>query len=581
MSEKVAMQLKRKGVRIAFLFFVLTLGLSVLPKTAQAMDCTVTAFQNLNLRDGTNWVNGNPMPGKGSLVTITSAKIVPAANGVPEYCDVVATMSPTITFEMSLPTTTWNHRLSMAGNGGKAGSITKGSATDTGAGSILGALKLGFAATSTDTGHSAAQYPGSTFAYVDYPTAGANPDWYKKMVDFAYLSVHETISVAKQMVKAYYGQSAKFTYWFGCSTGGRQGLMEAQRYPDDFDGISAGSAVNSYMKQQMSAPEDLGPQYVTGCDTKTQFCGGPSLPAANMAYLGGVVYSKCDGIDGVLDGLIDDPRKCHINTETDLAHCPQETYTPFTTQPNNCFTSAQRIAIKQIYAGGFTSKGKLVVPGPLPGSEGYVGGWNSWLASSRLRATADFAIVGDAFNYLMFDTPDPNYDLFTQWNWDTSPAQTVDRGMLFDATDTDLSHFARHGGKLMMYHGWADVISNPQVNSLTYYQDLTSEMPFSKSFVAFYMIPGMGHCGGGVSGSCNQIDWVTPLVNWVEKGIEPHALQGATADGTRTRPVCRYPAFERYKGHGDINAAANFTCVAEEHGRDDFRHGREDWDDHH
>jgi Tannase and feruloyl esterase len=561
--KDVAMQLRRKDLRTASLFFFLALGLALSPKSAQAMDCTVSAFQNLHLRDGTIWVNNTPADGKGAPVVITSATIVPAANGVPEYCDVVGTMLPTITFEVALPTTTWNHDLVMSGNGGKAGTLPKGRSSSTGAGSILGALKLGYAATGTDTGHNSAQYPGSTFAYADYPTAGANPDWYKKLVDFAYLSVHETIGVAKEIVTAYYGNGSKFTYWFGCSTGGRQGLMEAQRYPTDFDGISVGSAVNSYMAQQMSAPEDLGPQYVPGCDTRNEFCGGPQLPPANMAYLGGVVYAKCDSIDGVVDGLIDDPRKCQIDVEKDLAHCPQETYSPYTSQPTDCFTSAQRTAIKQIYAGAFNSKGKLVVHGLLPGAEGNRGGWNPWLASAHLKSTMDWRIVGNAFNYLMFDTAQPSYDLFTDWNWDMSPALTANRGKLLDATDPDLSRFFRHGGKLIMYHGWADVISNPAVNSLAYYQDVMRVMPQANTSLALYMIPGMGHCGGGVSGSCNQIDWVTPLVNWVEKRIPPGTLQGATADGSRTRPVCRYPAFEKYKGQGDINDAKNFVCVAE------------------
>jgi feruloyl esterase len=385
------------------------------------------------------------------------------------------------------------------------------------------------------------------------------------MVDFGYLAVHETITVAKQMTTAFYGQAPAFTYWFGCSTGGRQGLMEAQRYPADFDGISAGSPVNSYMAQQMSAPEELGPQFVTGCNTKTQFCGGPQIPPgpANVGYLSSVVYNKCDGIDGVVDGLIDDPRQCQIDVENDVAHCPQETYSPFTSQPTNCFTSAQRAAIKQIYAGAFNSRGQLVEAGLLPGAEGYQGGWNSWLVATHLQSTLDFLVVGDAFNYLMFDTPQPTYNVFTDWNWDTSPAQTVDRGMIFDATNPDLSAFFRRGGKLIMYHGWADVISNPQVNSLKYYQSVLATMPQVRAFLAYYLIPGMGHCGGGVSGSCNQIDWVTPLVNWVENGVQPHTLLGTTTDGSRTRPVCRYPQFEKYTGTGDINNAENFVCVSE------------------
>ncbi len=220
---------------------------------AQAMDCTVAAFQGLNLTDGTDWVNGQPVPGTGKPVTITSATLVAATVTVPAFCDVIGTMWPTITFEVALPTTTtWNQRLMLVGNGGKAGTIPKD-----GGGSIVAGVQLGYAATGTDTGHCSAgcppgtqAYPGSTFAYVDYPTPGANPYWYEKLVDFAYLSMHETIVVAKQMVQAYYSEPPAYTYYVGCSTGGRQGLMEAQRYPTDFNGILAGSPVNAYMARR-------------------------------------------------------------------------------------------------------------------------------------------------------------------------------------------------------------------------------------------------------------------------------------------------------------------------------------------
>jgi hypothetical protein len=509
----------------------------------------------------------------GKPVTIESAAIVPAASGVPEYCDVVGSMWPTIRFEVALPTTAWNERLLMAGNGGKAGTISKGTASSSllPSGAIVPALKLGYAATSTDTGHCAGascppdlNYPGSSFANPDYPSTSANPWWYQKLEDHAFRAVHETIVVAKKMVKAYYNKMPLYTYWVGCSTGGRQGLMEAQRYPGDFNGISAGAPVNEYVGQSMAAPEQLQPQYSPGCDIST-FCGGPQIPPANLAYLGSVVYAKCDGMDGLVDGLIDDPRKCQLDVDKELAKCPLDSYVPYTTQPNNCFTSAQLGALKKIYAGGFDSKGKQVVAGTQPSAEAFSGGWSAWLVGTRLNGTSRYSVAGDTFNFLLFDPQLPSFNTLTDWNWDTSPALIgADRAETFRATNPDLTDFYYRRGKIIMYAGWGDVSANPLVNALPYYQRVLNMMPQvipqATPFFAFYMVPGMGHCSGGVG--CDKVDFFTALVNWVEKGIEPGDLIGTASSGTpRTRPICRYPEVARYSGTGSIDDAANFICV--------------------
>jgi hypothetical protein len=587
-TRRYDMRLRNEKATVAFAVLgILLLGAGL--TQAQVMECTPEAFQNLNLKDGTDWVpdmlTGQPVPGTGQPVTIVSATIVPedTTNNIPEYCDVIGTMLPTIRFEVALPTTMWNGRLLMAGNGGKAGTIPHG--TSTGAlldsGAIVPAVKLGYAATGTDTGHCSAYINaaktnggcppgtqlyaganGSAFAYKDYPTADANPYWYAKMIDFAYLSVHETINVAKQMVQAYYGEPPAYTYWVGCSTGGRQGLMEAQRYPTDFDGILAGSAVNAYMAQQMAGPEQLGPQYSTaGCDLTIQSC-GPQIPPANLAYLGQVVYNKCDGIDGLVDGIINDPRKCHLDVDNDLTQCQYPSYSPGTAQPANCFTSAQLAALKQIYAGGFTSTGELVVPGTQTSAEAMSGGWSPWLVANTLGGTTRSSVVGDAFKYLFFPTPQPSFNYLTDWSWDDDPPQSAATGQLFDATNPDLSDFFHHGGKIIMYHGWADVSANPLANTLPYYEDVLDLLPQAKAFFAYYLVPGMGHCGGGAG--CGNVDWLTPLINWVENGEQPHTLTGLSTNPlylSRTRPICRYPQVEKYKGHGDINDAKNFVCV--------------------
>lgn len=501
-----------------------------------AMDCSVAAFEALVLTDEKF---GNP-------VTFTSAAIVPATDDVPEYCDVAGVIFPDVRFEMGLPMTTWNHRLLMAGNGGKAGSISKGKPTESllPSGNILGALKLGYAATSTDTGHAATEYPGATFAYVDHPSPGANVWWHQRLEDFAYRAVHETIGVSKKMVEAFYGKRPLYTYWVGCSTGGRQGLMEAQRYPDDFDGISAGAPVNSYMVQQMSAPEQLQPQLMAGSQ----------IPLAKLSMLGAGVYAKCDGIDGLVDGLIDDPLKCNFDPYRDLAKCPGDV------DASDCFTEAQLAALKNIYAGGFNSKGELVAPGTQKGAEVFIGGWNNRLVAESLEATQKYALMDDAFKYLMFETPQPTFQFLTDWNWDTDPPQTKVRGEMLDATNPDLTYFWANRNKLLLWHGWADISSNPSANSLPYYKSVVQYMgDLTQDFLAYYFVPGLGHCSGGIG--CGNVDWLTPLVNWVEKGIQPGALIGTTTSGDRTRPICPYPEVARYIGTGSIDDAANFTCV--------------------
>jgi hypothetical protein len=534
------MQLSRESRVASLLLLIFTIGIVSWVCTAgavQAMNCSVAAFQALGLTDEKFH----------KAVTITSAAIAPAAAGVPEYCDVVGVMFPEIGFEVGLPTTTWNQRLLMAGNGGKAGSISKGTPTGSllPSGNIIGGMKLGYAATSTDTGHSASKNPGSTFAYADYPTTGANPWWYQKLEDFAYRAVHETIVVSKKIVKAYYGKPHLYAYWVGCSTGGRQGLMEAQRYPNDFDGISAGAPVNAYMVQQIAGPEQLNPQVPVGSQ----------LPVAKLSMLGAAVYGKCDGLDGLVDGLIDDPLKCNFDPDKDLVKCPGDV------DASDCFTAAQLTAIKKIYAGGFNSKGKLIAPGTQKGAEAFVGGWNGWFVGSTLQGTQRYSVVGDAFKYLTFETPRPNFDFLTDWNWDTDPPLTTTRGEMLDATNPDLWGFWARRGKLLLWHGWGDVSSNPSANSLPYYKSVVGYIgDRTKDFLAYYFVPGMGHCSGGIG--CDKVDWLTPLVDWVEKGIQPGAIIGASSSGTpRTRPMCRYPEVARYSGSGSIDDAANFTCV--------------------
>lgn len=271
----------------------------------------------------------------GADVKIESAKLVPATANLREHCDIRGVIWPEARFALKLPTD-WNNRFQMIGNGGWAGTI----------GNIDGAVRDGYAATSTDTGHDDRKEPGASFAY---PSA-TNPNAARKVVDHGYLAVHETALLAKKVMRAYYGADPRYSYWVGCSTGGREGLMEAQRYPEDFDGYVIGAPVLFLSGLQMKAIWNY------------QAIGdGPGkITPAKLPALAKGVYDKCDAIDGVKDGLIENPLKCDFDPAKDLEHCSGTDDSP------NCFTSAQIAALKKVYDGPRDSKGKQLFPVCLP-----------------------------------------------------------------------------------------------------------------------------------------------------------------------------------------------------------------------
>jgi feruloyl esterase len=465
------------------------------------------------------------------VLHLTATK-VDVAPSLPAYCDVRGTMWPEIGFAVKLPIP-WNGKFYMVGNGGKAGNIEEGA--------MANGLKLGYVTASTNTGHDNKREKGAMFGY--NPPDNSNPNARQKEIDFGYRSVHETAVIAKKIMQAYYGSLPAHSYWVGCSTGGRQGLIEAQQYPDDFDGIVAGAPVYNYMAVQIYAPWYL--QAFLAPETKLH----DKLP-----ILGSAIYAKCDGIDGLVDGLIDDPLRCGFDPAKDLPRCRGNVDRP------SCFTDAQARALQKVYEGP-VSNGKPLFPGLPPGGEAMAGGWGQWIVGTPTSQPQQFSLMFDAFKYLCFEVDDPNYDFRTDFNFETDPPKLDVMGKILNATNPDLSAFNARKGKLLMYHGWADDGPNP-VQTVQYYTNIrkTFGNRVTKSFVRLYMVPGMGHCSGGIG--CDKVDWVTPLVNWVENGTEPGALIGAASSGTpRTRPICPYPEVARYEGKGSVDDAGNFTCV--------------------
>lgn len=488
----------------------------------------------------------------GEPVTITSASIIPEDGALPEYCDVRGIIYPEIEFNVKLPTD-GNGNLYYVGGGGYNGSISEYAMSP--------GLLRGYATAGSNGGHNGFVGDGS-FAY-DNPD-GSNPDWNQKIDDFGYRSVHETANLAKKIIHAYYGRSPGKSYFVGCSNGGREGMQEAERYPDDFDGIIVGSPAIAFTGAPFRGLWDS--QASAGL-----LPGTAAIPVGKLQMLAAAVYEKCDGVDGLEDGLIDDPRLCAFDPLTELPACDGDE------EDDDCFTLAQRTAIKKIYDGPKNSVGTWLyvgtpVGGEIKGVGSTASGWLGSIVSSVPGAPGDW-LAPDYFKYMAFlPWQDPDWDWKTL-NFDTDLARIYTSGIIdrIDAASFDvhskpnadqlagLKRFGAHGGKIIQYHGWADTLVSPFV-SYKFYDAVLASMgdARTKSFYKLYMVPGMFHCGGGVG--CSNIDWFTPLVNWVENGIEPGEIIGVRADDI-TRPMCPYPEVAAYSGDGSIDDAANFICV--------------------
>jgi feruloyl esterase len=444
---------------------------------------------------------------------------------------------PEVNIQVNLPTA-WNGRLYMFGNGGWAGESFESAGR---AANRARGLKAGFVTAATDTGHSAASEPGASFALNR-----------QKLLDFGFRSLHVTAEAAKMMARTYYGAGPTKSYYEGCSQGGRQGLILAQRFPADFDGIIVGAPALNQTGTHLSRAYWMG-----GMDANP-------FPAEKLGLLANRVYQQCDEKDGLKDGLIDDPRRCDFKPARDLPHCAAGADQP------DCFTADQIASVERIY-GDVMSGGKRFFPGwPVGAEVAGPNGQSGWLGQEVNGPNGAGAWTSYGGNFLRFVAPGSKaptsesdfHVLFRQFDINKDPARMEELHLILDATDTDLSAFRRRGGKLLMYFGWSDPQLNPKMG-VEYYEQVVEKMGSSTDdFFRLFMIPGMFHCGGGVGTS--QFDAATPVVKWVEAGTAPVTIEAARVlDGkvVRTRPLCVYPETAHYKGSGSIDVAANFTCV--------------------
>jgi len=477
--------------------------------------------------------------------TITSAQpaaagpfIPPAAPGaggpppgpvqLPPHCRVSAVAKPSpdsnIEFEVWLPEN-WNGKFEAVGGGGWAGVISYPAMSI--------ALQEGYATASTDTGHKG----GNALFAIDHP---------EKLTDFAYRAIHEMTVQAKAIISAYYSRAPRLSYFNGCSTGGRQGLMEAQKFPEDFDAIVAGAPANyqthlHVWDLSVSVPVLKNPAAAVSAET--------------LALVNKAVVQACDARDGITDGILNDPRACKFDVST--LQCKQG-------DAQTCLTAAQVEAVQRVYEPAKTASGEVVFPGKEFGSET---GWIGVLGGQQAPGVSVGSFLV-AYNDAKWDakTFDLNRDL-----------KIVDEkvGVPVNAINPDLRAFKARGGKLILYHGWNDTAISPG-NTINYYESVLSKMgtkrakvgPVTAAFrsdqddwIRLFMAPGMQHCGGGPGP--NQINWMAALERWRESGIAPNQVEAVHIANNRvdmTRPLCAYPQQAVYKGTGSTNDAQNFVC---------------------
>lgn len=484
--------------------------------------------------------------------TLTVAEVVPAGQfRVPEgdssvevraFCRVAGVIEPAadsrIRFEVWMPATNWNSKFRGVGNGGFAGAIDYPG--------LVWAVQHGYATASTDTGH---QGSGLEAGW-----AFQHPE---KTVDFGYRAIHLTAIAAKGVISAFYSRSPAHSYFVACSNGGRQALMEAQRYPDDYDGIVAGAPANYWTHLLSNAAEN-----------NEHLSGAGYIPGAKLPAIQAFAVAECDALDGVKDGVIQDPSRCH----PDVAKLRCEG-----SDNNKCLTSPQIASLTALYSGTHFADGAPIFPGYAPGTEAEPGGWRTWVVGTEPQNSLMYSFGTQFFKYMVFS--DTYWD-FRGFNLEQD-TRTADQKLaaILNATDPNLGPFQARGGKLILYHGWGDAAIAP-ANAIDYYSSLLAKMGEAKvqQFVRLFMVPGMQHCAGGSAPNSFGQDGLSTddpennisvlIERWVEQDAAPsrivavkRAIDGdANSRVVRSRPVCAYPVVAAYKGSGSADDAGNFLC---------------------
>ena len=481
-----------------------------------------------------------------SAVSVDEAELKKPPVTVRAHCDLKGVARPSsdseINFELWMPlATSWNGTYLQTGNGGWAGAIQTQQ--------LIKPLARGYAASATDDGHTAVgPVPDASFA-IGHP---------EKLIDFGHRALHETAIQSKAIIRAYYGKDINQAYFFGCSDGGREALMEAERYPEDFNGIVAG------------APANYWTHHFTGFiwnEKALHDNPASSIPATKLAAIQKAALAACDALDGVKDGLIEDPRQCHFNPS--VLKCSGA-------DGPDCLTQPQIDALQKIYSGPKNPRTQeQIYPGYEPGTEAEAGAWSAWIIGPIQ------SLFGNSFySGAVFENP--------KWDWHgldfDRDLKLADEktGPILNSYNPDLRSFRAYGGKLIQYHGWGDAAIAPR-DSIAFYEKVRNfleQYPDPRAngskpiqdFYRLFMVPGMGHCAGGIGpnnfGNSGPMDpspqdadhdVVVALDRWVTQAIAPDKIIGTGK--AMTRPLCPYPKVAHYKGQGDTHDAVNFECV--------------------
>jgi hypothetical protein len=453
-------------------------------------------------------------------IRITDATPVAAATAGAiraAHCRVNGVIGTEIKFTLLLPDT-WNGKFFMGGGGGFVGSVQNSAAAT---------VNQGYATVGTDTGHQG----GGT----DASWAYNNPE---RRANFGYLAVHRTAETAKSIIARYYGSEAGTSYFFGCSRGGGQAFMEAQRYPLDFDGIVAGAPAYDWTGIAAQMIRNI---QVLFPDPKNLT---PMFTLDELRMIESRIVEACDARDGVKDGILNDPRQCAF--DVDSLPLPE----------------ARKAALKAVYAPTVNKDGEIY-PGQPFGGEGQPPGWPAWItggngpAQGQNAPSARFAFGTGIFKYLIFNDPEWDYTKYELNNLKKDGAQAA---AYLNATNPNLDAFKAHGGKLILWHGWADPALTT-LGSIRYHDQVYARDARAADYFRTFLLPGVLHCGGGVGP--DTVDWPSAIADWVEHGNAPSRLVArkvANGETTRSRPLCAYPQKAEYSGTGSTDDERNFVC---------------------
>jgi len=457
---------------------------------------------------------------------ILSAVVVPPSNELPEHCRVLGYVRPAIQFKICLPTKDWNGKTFMKGCGGFCGRIVSND----------GELRKNYATSTMDSGHWGESAFDGRWAYYNRVAE----------VDWAHRAVHETARVTKEVIEAFYGRKPDKSYFFGCSTGGRMAAMEALKYPEDFDGIICGAPALDYT--------GLGAIFSSWTvQANTDEHGKNIIRSVDLELIQKAVLRACDELDGLADGMIEDPRYCEF--DPDILLCSQR-------DTADCLTAEQVQTLKLWYQGPRNSAGKQLYPGGLA-----LGSEQQW----RLWHTGNSDDVGDEFYYLLGqdflhymafqDDPGETFDIY-DFDFDRDPPRLDYMAQIYNTVNPDLEKFREKGGKVLIFHGWGDA-GIPPWKTIEYYdavEDRVGSREVTQDFIRLFLIPGMPHC----SGPGYSFDILSLLEEWVEHGKVPDTMRVTKKDSEENvewiRDLFPYPMRTVYKGGGDPKDPSSYEC---------------------